>query len=284
VAVAVAARKTRNNRIRCILQTYARRELGIFGLVKRIFLVLLAFGALRVAAQIVNVEAMRGPAEHDTTEQVHGRIDGGFYLGGTQALLLKLNGSVNATRRVGDHVWYGIASANWATRLGDSKFDFERNGMLHVRYNRIYSEKITAEYFVEWQSNLPMRIARRFNAGGGPRYTAISAPGVKLYINPLLMYEYDVESFTAKTDHALRLNTYVSLDRQWDQWRWTTVAYYQPRFGRFEDIRAMIAEEHAHAKEIVTNEYDLLEGEESHVLSEGGTMEEDFSSQLYDDN
>lgn len=191
-------------------------------------------------AQIVNVEAMRGPAEQDTTEDVHGRVDGGFYLGGTQALLLKLNGSVNATRRVDDHIWYGIASANWATRLGDSKFDFERNGMLHVRYNRIYNDKLTAEYFMEWQSNLPMRIARRFNLGGGPRYTAISAPGVKLYINPLLMYEYDVESFSAKTDHALRLNTYVSLDRQWDQWRWTTVAYYQPRFGRFEDIRAMI--------------------------------------------
>lgn len=206
---------------------------------KRIAAILFAGLLLDAGAQIVNIEAMRSSAEQDTTEQVHGRVDGGFFLGGTQALLLKLNGSVNATRRVGDHVFYGIASANWATRLGDNRFDFERNGMMHLRYNRIYSEKLTAEYFMEWQSNLPMRIARRFNIGGGPRYTAISAPGIKLFINPLLMYELDVESFNGKTENALRLNTYVSLDRSWDLWRWTTVAYYQPRFGRFEDIRAM---------------------------------------------
>jgi hypothetical protein len=226
--------------VRSILQTYARHDFGTFEPVKHVVFALATFGITSVCAQIVNVEAMRGAAESDTTQDVHGRVDGGFYLGGTQALLLKLNGSVNMSRRTGDHVWYGIASANWATRLGDNQFDFERNGMMHVRYNRIYSDKLTAEYFVEWQSNLPMRIARRFNMGGGPRYTAISGPGIKFFINPLLMYEFDVESFNGKTENSLRLNTYLSLDRQWEQWRWTTVAYYQPRFGRFEDLRAMV--------------------------------------------
>ncbi len=57
---------------------------------KRIAAILFAGLLLDAGAQIVNIEAMRASAEQDTTEQVHGRVDGGFFLGGTQALLLKL--------------------------------------------------------------------------------------------------------------------------------------------------------------------------------------------------
>ena len=68
---------------------------------KHVVFALATFVITSVCAQIVNVEAMRGAAESDTTQDVHGRVDGGFYLGGTQALLLKLNGSVNMSRRTG---------------------------------------------------------------------------------------------------------------------------------------------------------------------------------------
>ena len=87
----------------------------------------------------------------------------------------------------------------------------QQNGFVHGRYNRIIDEEWTAEVFFQWQSNIPMRIAQRYNVGLGPRYMAVDSEGLKFFISPLVMYELDVDYVTGAYESAFRMSTYLSL-------------------------------------------------------------------------
>ncbi|CAI8388434.1 MAG: Uncharacterised protein [Owenweeksia sp. TMED14] len=196
------------------------------------------FCVISISAQIVNVEAMRSLTGKDSG--THGIIDGRFYFGGVQNLLLRLSTSTNIRKTVGDESYYGIFSGNFSTRIGGESLLFEQNGFVHGRYNRKISQRLTVEGFFQWQSNKPMLIAQRYNFGFGPRYMAIKTKTGSLFVSPLIMYELDVES-SGKFESVVRMSTYISLDMLlYEKYRWNSIAYYQPVLGRWDDVRVVI--------------------------------------------
>jgi hypothetical protein len=191
-----------------------------------------------VSGQIVNVEAMRSRTGTDTG--THGIVDGSFYFGGAKNLLMRLSTSTNIRKSVGDESYFGIFSSNFSTRVGGESLLFEQNGFVHGRYNRKISDKFTGEAFFQWQSSKPMQIAQRYNFGFGPRYMAIKTKSVSFYISPLVMYEIDLES-SGKIESLIRMSTYVSLDMLLaEKYQWNSIAYYQPAFSRWEDVRVVV--------------------------------------------
>ncbi len=202
-----------------------------------LFASLMPFGILQ--GQVVNVEAMRERTGDEAGS--HGMLDGSFYLGGTQNILLRLNTAANIRHSEGKDSYYGIFSSNFSTRLGGDNLVFEQNGFVHGRYNRIIDEEWTAEVFFQWQSNIPMRIAQRYNVGLGPRYMAVDSEGLKFFISPLVMYELDVDYVTGAYESAFRMSTYLSMNQVIaGKYHWNTIAYYQPKFGKWDDLRTII--------------------------------------------
>lgn len=198
-----------------------------------LFLTMLSFV---LDGQVVNIEAMR--TRNADRQGTHGHVDGSFYLGGTQNLLLRLNGSANIRHGAGRETYYAITSANLSTRLGGDNLLFEQNGFLHGRYNYAFDSLWTAEAFFQWQSNIPMRIAQRYNLGVGPRYRALHSERSELFLSPHLMYELDVDYVTGKVESVMRMSTYAALNLQLgESVRWNSVLYYQPKFGMWEDVR-----------------------------------------------
>ncbi len=206
---------------------------------RRLILLLSLLAWTSSQAQIVNVEAMRGLTGNEPG--THGVLDGSFYFGGTQALLLRLSTSANFRKTVGKESYYGIFSGNLSTRVGGEALLFEQNGFVHGRYNVEWSDEWTGELFFQWQSNKPMRIAQRFNFGGGPRYRAIDSKTVNFFVSPLVMYELDIESVTGVYESVFRMSTYMSLDLLLkEKYRWNTIAYYQPQIAEWDDVRVVI--------------------------------------------
>ena len=205
----------------------------------RVFFGAAAFSLLGMApaqAQIVNIEAMRG-ATGDSSG-THGILDGQFYLGGAQNVLLRTYGAANVRKSIGNETFYGMASGTWSTRVGGDKLLFESNAFLHGRYNLELQPRLTLEAFFQYQRDRPLRIAQRYNAGFGPRIKTIKAKGWEIYWSPLLMGEFDLEEKTGVLNYALRMSTYVSSEVQLsDRTRWNTVVYYQPDLLRWADFR-----------------------------------------------
>lgn len=194
------------------------------------------FGWATVQAQIVNIEAMRG-ATGDSAG-THGIVDGQFYLGGAQNVLLRTYGAANVRKSIGNETFYGMASGTWSTRVGGDKLLFESNAFLHGRYNLELQPRFTLEAFFQYQRDRPLRIAQRYNAGFGARIKTIKAKGWEIYWSPLLMGEFDLEEKTGVLNYALRMSTYVSSEVQLsDRTRWNTVVYYQPDLLRWADFR-----------------------------------------------
>ena len=206
---------------------------------RRILLLILTILATGLHAQVVNVEAMRGLTGNEPG--THGVLDGSFYFGGTQAMLLRLSTSANFSKTVGKESYYGIFNGNLSTRVGGDAILFEQNGFVNGRYNIELDDRWTGELFFQWQSNKPMRIAQRFNYGGGPRFQAINTKSVNFFLSPLVMYELDIESVTGVFESVLRMSTYMSLDLLLkEKYRWNTIAYYQPQILEWDDVRVVI--------------------------------------------
>lgn len=203
-----------------------------------VFFFLFIFSNLGLRAQIVNVEAIRSRTGIESG--THGIVDGSFYFGGARNLLMRLSASTNIRKTIGDESYYGIFSGNFSTRVGGESLLFEQNGFIHGRYNKKFSDKFTGEAFFQWQSNKPMRIAQRYNFGLGPRYMAIKTKTLSFFISPLIMYEVDIES-SGKIESLMRMSTYISLDALFaKKYRWNSIAYYQPGFGKWDDIRVVL--------------------------------------------
>ncbi len=207
---------------------------AMMGMNKVVFLVILLW-TFQGKAQIVNVESMRG-ATGDSVG-THGIVDGQFYLGGAQNVLMRLYGSANVRKTVGNETYFGIVSSSWATRIGGDQLLFERNGFLHGRYNLELSPLLTLEAFFQWQSDKPLRIDQRYNAGVGPRIRAFKAKKWEVYVSPLVMVEFDLEDVTGKHSSDVRLSTYVSSNTTIGKIRWNTVAYFQPSLTNLSDFR-----------------------------------------------
>jgi hypothetical protein len=157
-------------------------------------------GRVPAGAQIVNIEAMRG-ATGDSSG-THGILDGQFYLGGAQNVLLRTYGAANVRKSIGNETFYGMASGSWSTRVGGDKLLFESNAFLHGRYNLELQPRLTLEAFFQYQRDRPLRIAQRYNAGFGPRIKTVKAKGWEIYWSPLLMGEFDLEEKTGEIGRA----------------------------------------------------------------------------------
>jgi hypothetical protein len=222
-----------------MLKRYAKAASHYICAMLRRILVILALLSGSVQAQVVNVEAMRGLTGSEPG--THGVLDGSFYFGGTQALLLRLSTSANFRKTLGKESYYAIFNGNLSTRVGGDALLFEQNGFVHGRYNVEWTDEWTGEVFFQWQSNKPMRIAQRFNFGAGPRFRAIDSKTVNFFLSPLVMYELDIESVTGVYESVARMSTYMSLDVLLkEKYRLNTIAYYQPQVLQWDDVRVVI--------------------------------------------
>lgn len=69
---------------------------------------------------------------------------------------------------------------------------------------------------------------------------AIKTKTLSFFISPLIMYEVDIES-SGKIESLMRMSTYISLDALFaKKYRWNSIAYYQPAFGKWDDIRVVL--------------------------------------------
>jgi hypothetical protein len=121
-------------------------------------------------------------------------------------------------------------------RAGGS--DFTNAGIAHLRFNRKLSGRITAEAFVQAQSNKVLRVRFRGLAGAGLRAAVVKTERFRLYAAALPMLE--VEGLEGASSSILdgRLSAYGS-------WTWKAAdpvtvvqtTYFQPLFRDAGDFR-----------------------------------------------
>lgn len=116
--------------------------------------------------------------------------------------------------------------------------NFAQSGFLHLRYVRSLKPWLLLEAFGQFQTDRPLKIEQRFLQGAGLRFVLHESKNFAFYTGHLAMYEYDAELETGIEHYDWRLSSYLSMD--WslgEAFKWTSVLYYQPRLGNFEDFR-----------------------------------------------
>ncbi len=133
---------------------------------------------------------------------------------------------------------------------GENKFDLINQNFQHFRYNYsiVDTNKIDYEFFVQKQQNKIKYLQFRFLTGTGLRFRIIRNKNIVFYLAPLVMYENEILSDSAKTTtKMLKGDIYSSLNlKLTDKLSFSNVTYYQPalanlnnysEFERFKDFR-----------------------------------------------
>jgi len=204
----------------------------------RLFTVLIFFGFTHFSwAQIVNIENSRLGRDSVGLSILE---DFNFYITQNTSNVFKFNNKANIQYKWKKDVLLLINDVNIILERNENqeRRSLESNYFIHLRYNHVFSDRLTWEGFVQVQENVPLRIDVRGLVGTGPRINLYSSVNTKWIFGPLLMYEYENELDNGITHSDFRISTYsnIALNPAEDI-AFELTAYYQPLVDNFSDYR-----------------------------------------------
>ncbi|MEX0906598.1 MAG: DUF481 domain-containing protein [Balneolaceae bacterium] len=198
--------------------------------------VLLFLFSAPVSAQVLNVEKVRGEA--DTTGWA-GELGFNLSLSKFNDRILKMGGQANVAYFFEEHASLLLSNIDLVNIDGASLIS---TGYIHSRTTFLRKNKVSPEFFIQYQYNNNLGLKNRMLTGGSLRFTFLDRPDLTGNISTGLMYEYEewetadersVENnFIKSTSNIVlrgQLNPQTSL---------LIIGYYQARPDRFFQPRA----------------------------------------------
>ncbi len=176
-------------------------------------------------AQIVNIESQRRIFDTDTTEWF-GSVDLGFNFTENGGRIFTVTGNAHLEYLHRKSLWISLTNYQVVNANGEA---FVNDGFQHLRYNRPFSKRITAEVFGQVQYNEKLNIRVRGLAGIGPRFQVLSLDKGLFFIGTQYMYQYEEIANTSIIHRDHRLSCYLSVNYQFSPaFKVVNTSYYQP--------------------------------------------------------
>jgi hypothetical protein len=191
------------------------------------------------AAAQVNTETLR---LGDPPEGLYGDLKADLAVKRGNTELLQLGGSGRTYYRAGVHT--PLVFVRGAVGSENDEI-FEENGFVHARWTAMWLPRVGSELFGQIQYNAFIDLKFRALIGAGPRVLAVQEDWVEVYFGTGYMLEHEVLDVPATEPHPRRtLNhrstSYASVKVALaETLLLTNVAYFQPRWDRFQDFRAL---------------------------------------------
>lgn len=186
-------------------------------------------------AQVVNIEQQRLDADD---EGWNGSVAGNLDLTRNQRSVFNFGFQAKVQHKLDSNIWLGILQSGLIKAEGS---DFANFAFAHVRYTRNVTRHLGVEAFGQLQQNRVNGIQSRSLLGAGVRTLVFDKPAGTAYAGLLVMGEREVEVVDSVPVHDdVRLSAYVAGSYTPESAEWISIAnttYFQPRVGRFSDIR-----------------------------------------------
>lgn len=186
-------------------------------------------------AQVVNIEQQRLDADKQGwTGSVAGNLD----LTRNQRSVFNFGFQSKVQHRRDSNVVFGVVQTGLIKAEGS---DFANFAFAHVRFTRNVTRYLAVEAFGQLQQNRVNGIQNRSLLGAGIRTLVFDEPAGTVYAGLLVMGEREREVVDSVPLHRdTRLSAYVAGSYTPESADWISIAnttYFQPRLGRFSDIR-----------------------------------------------
>jgi hypothetical protein len=187
----------------------------------------------RTDCQVINIENAR--MQTDTTGW-KGDVNGSFSLVSNRTRFWAAETDAHVQYKTKKDLWLMLANYGLLKSVGEQ---FADHALIHFRYNRKITDFWRWELFTQLQYNTVSSIKTRFLAGTGPRLKMAGNKRIRLYLATALMYEYELETGTAKRIHNdIRNSTYCSFTfTPVDHIELNSTTYYQPLLKKISDYR-----------------------------------------------
>ena len=201
---------------------------------KKIALFLTLFVFIHTSfAQVVNVEKKR-----KDDKGFSGSIDLTLNIQETETRILELENNINLQYAKKSHK---LIFLNNIKMLSVDTGSLVNDGYQHLRYNYTIKDSsfLTLEAFAQHQYNEQKDFNKRILFGGGPRFRAINKDKIKMFIAPLVMYEFIEYSDDLNSEvNTIRLDSYISFSLTLSKLiSFNHITYYQPVFSDFSNYR-----------------------------------------------
>jgi hypothetical protein len=194
--------------------------------------VLLVFLVFSVRAQIINIESLRLASD---SLGFFGSENLNFSVVQNTQQSFNITNNLALQYRGKRHIY--LLFSNLAFNFSEA-VSFQRNGFAHFRYGYSLNKWLIPEALVQYQIDVPLRIAQRLLLGAGPRFKLLKTKYQKLFTGHLVLFENDKELDNNIEHQNVRLSSYVVYElKTTEKFRWTSTIYYQPRLDDFEDFR-----------------------------------------------
>lgn len=121
--------------------------------------------------------------------------------------------------------------------------EFSNEALVHLRNVYSLREEIQLETFIQSDFNKSRLLLNRYLAGGGLRFKIFTADDFKMRIGTAYFYELEKYNLPENSLHGIRTYTHrsssyftsnIALN---DDLNFTTITYFQPAIGKWEDYR-----------------------------------------------
>lgn len=191
------------------------------------------------AQAILNVERLSSGASEGQQHAVNGRLS--LARGNTEIFQLGLNLGLGFRGRT--H-WVRVLSG--MEYLDKSSKTLLDNRYLHIRYNRLFSERIRSFHFLQIQTNRNLLLESRSLVGSGIRGSALKGDQGFLDVGVGVMYEVEdlrrsalTQGESARTQTTRLSNLLVGSWVPGERSRLTAIVYHQPAIEAFSDYRLL---------------------------------------------
>lgn len=191
------------------------------------------------ASAQVNVEPFRAKIEEG---EVGGRLGGSLtaYDGNTEGVILGAAGLVGTDQ--GRHFAFLAGSGDYSRLGGETTI---AKTFAHARYNYELQRWLLAETFIQTETDQFRRIRIRQLFGLGPRLQSNVTEDLGIFYGTAYMLELTRRNDDVAADEVAegwfhRWSHYGGFTLDADPATLHAVAYYQPRFDRFADYRALL--------------------------------------------
>lgn len=204
---------------------------------KILFVLLLSFLFFSQAYAQVNTEKFRKDAD---TVGFSGNADLeiDFRAGNVDFQRVGLGGRLNYN--FGDDYTFMVFKGEYGWQSGE---EFSNEALVHLR--NVYSlwKEIQVEAFLQSDFNKSRLLLNRYLAGGGLRFKIITTDNFKVRIGTSYFYEFEKYDLPENSLHGVRKFThrsssYITSNISFsNDLNFTTITYFQPAIGRWEDYR-----------------------------------------------
>ena len=199
---------------------------------KSLFLIFL-FVSTIATSQILNAESLRKVTD---TSGFSGASSFNFALKRNVNDFFTLGSDIHLQYKNKKHLAIFKNDVNFQKIEGEK---FENSFISHLRYNYRFHSQVAWEAFSQGQYNKINLINFRALVGTGPRFKVTKSESYKMYIGPLVMFEYEeVDDGITPLQRNVRGSTYFSCSLYpTDHISFVSTTYYQPLFSKISDYR-----------------------------------------------